>query len=162
MHTLKKSWLGALGICVLCDLSTSAGFAFAIAVLCFWMRHGIGHEFFWMVAVAWIIDALFDGLLGVMRLVKINRLKATLGPKLTVRQKRIRFALSAAPIFLEALALAWFLPYKISSGAFWCIYVVALIYILVMLELFRQEVFEPQRLVGSYERPLGARYAARS
>lgn len=75
------------------------------------------------------------------RFFALTRLARRVARSMPLPQRRTRYRWICAQFFAFALIVAWILPFGFSTAAFWCLYITALVVLVVLLEATRQELF---------------------
>jgi len=92
-------------------------------------------------------ELLILGLAGLVqwryhrRFFALTRLARRAARSLPLPERRARYNWVCAQFVVVALIVAWIIPFGFATAAFWCIYITALVVLVVFLEVARQELF---------------------
>ena len=131
---MKNKRLTTLQILALNDLSMFAGVGAGIL----W-RVASRHIPLWvellLLCLAFVLHRLYR-----RRFVALTRLARRMARKLPMPQRRVRYYWVCGQVFGVALIVAWIIPFGFTTAAFWCIYITALVVLVVLLEVSREEL----------------------
>ncbi len=131
---MKSERLTTLQILALCDLRLLAS---------------VGAGILWRVASRhiplWVELVLLGLALGLhhlyrRRFVALTRLSRRIARSWPMPQRRIRYYWVCGQVFGVALIVAWIIPFGFTTAAFWCIYITALVVLVALLEVAREEL----------------------
>ena len=133
---MKTKRLSTLQVLALLDISGIA-WALSFAVLCKISAWG---KSTWFLVLDFAFCLCAIQFFSQKKVIAWQRWAQRTGKALTTQQSKARYNWMCAWCALSLFILAWLIPFGLTSAAFWCIYIIALVLMAVFLQSVREDL----------------------